>query len=236
MSRRPRIRDSHGGRISTPEDDRRHAWLSQRKEWAIEQLPESASATTRSRVRAEVERALVRFGPQDPENEIRDLVQATLDSILLELAGRDAEATHARRREEYLEQSEIYLEVALLLMAGERTTAMLGRPEYAKPALTERLRRRLRRMLTGRESPPEVLEHTVEFVGRCLAKQPPPPRQWGRRVATGTFVTTMVAGKLLEQIPELRELVNMGLAAGGMKLGALLARLAAARKTPHHEA
>jgi hypothetical protein len=179
-----------------------------------------------------VERALVRLGPQDPENEVRDLVQATLDPILLELAGRDADAARGRRKQEYLEQVEIYLEIALLLMAGTRTTAMLSRPEYAKPVLTERLRRRFRRLLTGGETHAEVLEHTIEFVDRCLAKQPPAPRQWGRRFATGTFVTKMITEKVLEEIPELRELVNMGLAAGGRKLGAVLARLAAARKAP----
>jgi len=230
MPRRPQIRDSHG--TPPPADDRRRAWLSRWKEWAIGQLPESASAATRSRVRLEVERALARLGTQDPENEIRDLVQATLDPILLDLAGRDADVAHARRKQEYLEQVEIYLEIALLLVAGARTTAMLGRPEYAKPVLSERLRRRLRRKLTGSESTPEVLEHAVEFVDRCLAKQPPPPRQWGRRLATGTFVTTVVLGKVLEQNPELRELVNKGLTAGGMKLGAVLARFAAARKAP----
>jgi len=218
--------------MPAPGDDRRRAWLSRWKEWAIEQLPESASAGARSRTRVEVARTLARFGAQDPENEVRDLVQATLDPILLELANRDDDAAHARRKQEHLEQVEIYLEIALLLVAGPRSIAMLSRPEYGKPVLTERLRRRFRRRLTGSESHPEVLEHTVEFVHRCLAKQPPPPRQWGRRLATGTFVTTMVAGKLLEQNPELRELVNMGLAAGGMKLRAVFARLAATWKAP----
>jgi len=179
-----------------------------------------------------VERALARLGAQDPENEVRDLVQATLDPILLELAGRETDAAHARRKQEYLEQVEVYLEIALLFMAGERTTAMLSRPEYAKPVLAERLRRRFCRLLTGGEAAPKVLEHTIAFVDRCLAKQPPPRRQWGRRLGTGALATTMVAGKLLEQIPELRELVNMGLAAGGTKLGAILARFVAARKAP----
>ena len=231
MPRRPQIRASHDDPTPAP-DDARRGWLSRWKEWAIERLPESASAATRSRVRLEVERALVRLGAQDPENEVRDVVQAKLDSILHDLARRDVDAAHTRAKQEYLERAEVYLEIALLFVAGERTTAMLSRPEYAKPVLAGRLRRRFRRLLTGGESAPKVLEHTIAFVDRCLAKQPPPPRQWGRRLATGTLATTMVAEKLLEQIPELRELVNIGLAAGGTKLGAVLARFMAARKAP----
>ncbi len=232
MPRRSQMRGANDGSAPAPRDDARRAWLSHWKEWAIEQVPVSASAATRSRVRLEVERALARLGAQDPENEVRDMVQATLDPILQELAGRDTDATHARRKQEHLEQVETYLEIALLLVAGPRTTAMLRRPEYAKPILTERLRRRLRRTLTGGESYQEVLDHTIAFVDRCLAKQPPPPRQWGRRLSTGTLITTVVAAKVLEQNPELRELVNKGLAAGQQKLRALLARLAAARKPP----
>jgi hypothetical protein len=232
MSRRPQMRGAHDGPEPAPRDDARRAWLSHWKEWAIEQVPASASATTRSRVRLEVERALARLGAQDPENEVRDMVQATLDPILQEFAGRDADAAHARQKQEHLEQVEIYLEIALLLVAGPRTTAMLRRPEYAKPVLTERLRRRLHRTLTGAESHPEVLEQTIAFLDRCLAKQQPPPRQWGRRIATGTFVTTVAAAKVLEQNPELRELVSKGFAAGQKKLRAALARVTAARKPP----
>ncbi len=232
MSRRPQMRGADDGPEPAPRDDARRAWLSHWKEWAIEQVPASASATTRSRVRLEVGRALARLGAQDPENEVRDTVQATLDPILQELAASDADATHARRKQEHLEQVEMYLGLVLLLVAGPRTTAMLRRPEYAKLVLTERLRRRLRRTLTGGESHQEVLEHTVAFIDRCLAKQPLPPRQWGRRLATGTFVTTVAAAKVLEQNPELRELVSKGFAAGQKKLRAALARVTAARKPP----
>jgi hypothetical protein len=202
------------------------------KEWAIAQIPASAPAATRSRVRLEVERALARLGAQDPENEVRDVVQATLDPILQELTGRDGDVARTRLKQEYLERVEVYLEIALLLQTGASTTAMLRRPDYAKPVLAEHLRRRLRRTLTGGESHQEVLEHTIAFLERCLAKQPPPPRQWGRRLATGTFVTTVVAAKVLEQSPELRELVSKRLAAGQEKLRTVLARLAAARKPP----
>ena len=232
MPRRLRMRSTNDGPGPAPRDDARRAWLSRWKEWAIEQVPASASATTRSRVRLEVERALVRLGAPDPENEVRDMVQATLDPILQEFAGRDADAAHARQKQEHLEQVEIYLEIALLLVAGPRTTAMLRRPEYAKPVLTEHLRRRLRRTLSGGESHQEVLEHTIAFIDRCLAKQPPPPRQWGRRLATGTFVTTVAAAEVLKQNPELLELVNKGLAAGQERLRAALARVTAARKPP----
>jgi hypothetical protein len=218
--------------MPTPEDGHRRVWLSRWKEWAIEQLPESASAAIRSRTRLEVEHALTRLGTQDAENEIRDLVEATLDPILLELANRDANATNARQKQKYLEQAEAYLEIALVLMASARTTTMLNRPEYARPVLAERLRHRVRRLLTGAESHTEVLEQTIEFLDRSLAEQPLPPREWGQRLAKGTFVTTMVAGKLLKQIPELRELVDMGLTATGTKLGAILARHVAARKPP----
>ncbi len=147
MSRRPQMRGANDGPAPAPRDDARRAWLSHWKEWAIERVPVSASAITRSRVRLEVERALARLGAQDPENEVQDMVQAVLDPILQELAV-------------------------------------------------------------------------------------PPPRQWGRRLATGTFVTTVAAAKVLEQNPQLRELVKKGLAAGQEKLRAALARVTAARKPP----
>ena len=232
MPRRPRMRSTNDGPGPAPRDDARRAWLSRWKEWAIEQLPPSATAPTRSRLRLEVERALARLGALDPEDEVRDLVLATLDPILQQLASRDADATHARRKQEHLEQVETYLAIALLLAAGPRTTAMLRRPEYAKPVLTEHLRRRLRRTLSGAESHQEVLEHTTAFIDRCLAKQPPPPRQWGRRLATGTFLTTVAAAEVLKQNPELLELVNKGLVAGQERLRAALARVTAARKPP----
>jgi len=231
MSRRPQMRGAHDGPEPAPRDDARRAWLSHWKEWAIEQMPASASATTRSRVRLEVERALARLGVQDPENEVQDMVQATLDPILQEFAGRDVDVAHARQKQEHLKQVEIYLEIALLLVAGPRTTAMLRRPGYAKPVLTEHLRRRLRRTLSGGESHQEVLEHIIAFIDRCLAKQPP-LRQWGRRLATGTFVTTVAAAEVLKQNPELLQLVNKGLAAGREKLRAALAGVTAVRKPP----
>jgi hypothetical protein len=230
MPRRPQVRGPLDGVATPPGDDARHAWLSRWKEFAIGRLAASATAATRSQVRLEVERALARLGSRDSENEIRDVVEATLDQILQDLANRDADTARARQKAEHLEQVENYLGIALLQASGPRTAAMLRRPEFAKPVLTERLRRRLRHTLTGGESDQEVLEHAIVFVSRCLAKQPPLPRQWGRRLATGTLATTVVAAKMLEQSPELREALNKRIAAGHEKLGALLARFAATRK------
>ncbi len=195
-------------------------------------MPASASAATRSQIRHNVERALGRLGVQDPENEVRDVVEAMVEPVLLELADREGRVARDRRKRENLEQIETYLELALWLRTGPRATAMLKRSEYAKPVLVERLRRRLRRELTGGESPEEVLEYVIAFVDRCLAKQPPPPRRWGRALATGTLVTGLVTAKVLEQSPELRALAQKGLAIGRDRLHALLARFTSGQKPP----
>src|SRR5206468_2131387 len=109
MPRRPQSRGPLDGAATPPGDDARHAWLSQWKEWAIGRLPASATAAIRSRVRLEVERALARLGCRDSENEIQDVVEATLDQILQDLAGRDADTARPRQKAEHLEQTGNYL-------------------------------------------------------------------------------------------------------------------------------
>ena len=217
--------------LATPRgDDGRSSWLSRWKEWGIHRAPASASPAARSRLRQAVERALARFTVQAPEDEVRDAVDAAIEPILRDLAEREAAATRERKKRENIKQVETWLEVALRLRAGPDTKAMLGRAEHAKPVLVERLRRRWRRELTGEESDQAVLESTIAFVDRCLAKQPPPPRRWGRRLTTGALVTAVVTGKVLDQNPELRDLARQSLAAGRDKLRALLARVTSATK------
>ncbi len=229
MPPRPRIRVPHD---AAPVDDARRVWLSHWKTWATGRLPASASAATRSQVRNNVERALARHGVKDSENEVRDVVEGTLEPVLLELAEHEARLARERRKRENLEQVETWLELALKLRSGPRTTAMLTRPEYAKPVLVERLRRRLRRDLTGDEPSEEVGEDVLAFVDRCLTKQPPPPRRWARGLATGTLVTGLVTAQVLERNPELRVLAQQGLSVGRDRLRALLVRLTSVQKPP----
>ncbi len=162
MPRRPQVRASHDGSPMLPVDDVRRAWLSRWKEWAVGRVPASASPATRSQLRHAVERALGRLTVENPDDEVRDAVDAAIEPIV--------QAT------------------------AEREVAVLR--------------------------------------DRCLAKQPPPPRRWGRRLATGALVTTLVTAKALDQHPELRGRAGLGLAAGREKLRALLARVTSMTSPP----
>jgi len=220
------------GPATVRENEGRVSWLSGWKERAIRRLPASASPAARSRLRQTVERALARFNVHDPEDEIRDAVDAAIEPMLHALAEREAAATRERRKQEHLEQIEAYLAAALSLRAGPATRTMLKHPAYAQPVLAERLRRRWRRELTGEESDEALFAFTLVFVDRCLAKQPLPPRRWPRRIATSALVTTAAIATALGQNPELRELAGRGFAAGQRKLRGLLARATSSTKAP----
>ena len=232
MPRRARIRDPLANTLPPLDSTRHRAWISHWKEWAIGQLPESATATLRSQLRLAIERALGRHGPDDPADEIRDLVQATLEPVLHELTAKAAETARGRQKHEVLEGIPALLEFALALRPGPRTAAMLSRPEYGRPVLSERLKRRIDRDFTGDESLEDILSYTVAFVDRCLAKQPPPPRRLARRLANGMVVTVGTAAKVLEQNPDLTPLIARGVGAGQQKVRAFLAKIRSQPESP----
>jgi hypothetical protein len=91
----------------------RRAWLSEFKEAAVLQLPASASPADRAKLRSEVERALRGQGPDDPPEEIQDIVATLVSETLGALEEAQRRVQQTERKAELITMGQLALEILL---------------------------------------------------------------------------------------------------------------------------
>src|SRR5215470_13437372 len=111
MPRAPRVRNGDAG--VAPVSGPRRAWLSQFKEAAVQQLPASATAPDRAKLRSDVERALRGHGPDDPAPEIQDIVATVVSEILGALEDAQRRVQQTERKAELITLGQLALELLL---------------------------------------------------------------------------------------------------------------------------
>lgn len=158
-----------------PQSPERLSWLNRWKREAVRALPASADAATRARLRADIGQALARYGPEHPEEEIRDIVQMIIERAKTTLE----QEAQAQRRRAIVEASH---RLGVVLLQGEINKLpgeLVGEPGSAKrlhvlATLRDRLRARLEENLAGEEDlPRQVLTHVKELVASWFMDQNP---------------------------------------------------------------
>lgn len=200
MPRPVRLRPVESVRNERAEARRR--WLAEWKQWAIEQLPTAAPRDMKVQIRAAVERALRSFGPEDDREEVLDIVTTIAEEMLRRLKAAADRAAHKAQKEEVLRLAALLVRSALAKFPRQQTAEMLNRPGYSLQALTVRLRRRLDRDLTGKESLEEIQARVTAWVEARLAEQPPGSKGVGRKVVVAA---ALGVGLLALERPALRD-------------------------------
>lgn len=219
-----RIRPRPTSDAPSPGDEARREWLATWKRWAISRLPLDVSPSARVHVRAAVERALASLGPEDHEEEVRDVVLGMVEDVM----GRMKATAEAARRNE--NKRAIITEVGFLLGLALRrfptddVVAMLKQPGYSLAALTEGLRRHLDRHVMGNEKLEEVMDRIVAWVERRLAEQPKPSRVLPHGVVRAGGAAVATLGMIALKNPHVRETVAREFIKAKEKARALWAR------------
>ncbi len=222
MPRRIRTRLTSEGPSPEP-DAARRKWLAIWKGWAVARLPADASRTAGVHVRTAVERALVRLGPEDSEDEVRDVVLGVVDEAVARLRAAADAAACAEMRRTIIAGADVLLGLALRRFPAADVSAMVKRRGYSRAALADRLRRHLDRHITGGEQPEEIMGRIVAWVERRLAEQPQPPRRLSRLMAPAGAAMVTVGAMSLRN-PQVKEVVTRGLEKARDKARALWAR------------
>lgn len=206
MSRRPRLRDASAG-SEGPDGEARRRWLASWKRSALTALPPETSRTDKVRVRAAVERALVRFGPEDDEAEIRDIVGGIVEEVKGGLTTEAARAARLRLKREVVDGAGELLDGVLRRFPKDQVAAMLKRPGFSGIALKARLHRFLERTITGDERPERIAELVMAWAERRLAEQPFPSTSTSRLAAgVGTAIGVLGSvGVVALQNPQIRD-------------------------------
>lgn len=201
----------------------RRQWATTWKRWAIAKLPSTTPRTVRVELRVQVERALLRFGPDDDEEEVRDLVLRIVEDALRRIQTEQDQATREENKRTVVAEAKFLLRLVLAKFPGDEVAAMLKQPGYSLPALTQGLKRHLERHVAGTETLEEILERVVAWVERRLAEQPKPSRRWPGLVAKVGGATAALTAMALKD-PEVREATIKGLARAREKAREVLAR------------
>lgn len=222
MPRRVRIRQTSDAESNASREVRRH-WLTIWKRWAVRQLPLTLARDVRVELRLQVERALLRFGPDDDEEEVRDIVLRIVEDALRRVQAENDRRTQEENKRAVVAEAESLLRLVLAKFPRDEVAAMLKQRGYSLTALTQGLKRHLERHVTGIETIEGVLGRIVAWVERRLAEQPKPSRHWpGTAVKIGG-ATAVLAAMALKN-PQMRETVGRGIEIGRDKARELWTR------------
>ena len=210
MPRRVRMREPNNAAPGASDQARRQ-WLGKWKTWALGQLPADTSARVKVQLRADVERALSRYHPDDKEPEVRDVVSSIVEETQVRLTARVAEQLYEIGKQLVLTRASVYLRTALARFPRRPVAAMLKRPESSFVALTARLHQHLERHVKGDEDEGEVQRLVDAWVARRLAEQPPTSQSVVGKTLTATGVVA-TAGLVAYQHPAVKAAVDEGLA------------------------
>lgn len=193
---------AHGPRV-------RRAWLSQLKEEAVRQLPASASAGDRAKLRSEVEHALRGHGPDDPAQEILDIVATLVSETLAAFEQVKLQAERTQRKAELLTMAKAALEVLLQQypahLVGQARSQQ--RIEITQ-TLWHDLRAKLSHTLSGSEEEGEVLQVVIAHATTWRREH---ERRWRPRVPTPAKVGKAIDAtmRVVEAaVPEWRQLAS----------------------------
>ncbi len=208
MPRSPRVRhqDEDASRFRA-----RRAWLSQLKEDAVHQLPSGTSPALRAKLRADVEHALRRHGPDDPALELQDILATLVAETCRQLNEFQDKATRADRKSHLM----TFARWALVVELTKCQPHLVGAPGSAKRTQTTRviwadLRANLDRTLSGIEPDDDVRQRVEEHVAqwqrahdRWWHLRPPSPQQVTKGVHAAKALVDAV-----NNTPELRQLAD----------------------------
>jgi hypothetical protein len=149
----------------------------------------------------------VRFGPEDEETEVRDVVGGIVDEAQSELTITADRTARRRVRREVVDGAGELLDALLPQFPKDKTASMLKRPGFSRIALKARLHRFLERTITGDERPERIAELVMAWVERRLADQPSASTPTGRLAAgVGTAIGVLGSvGVVALQNPQIRD-------------------------------
>lgn len=208
MPRSPRVRhqDEDESRFRA-----RRAWLSQLKEDAVHQLPPGTSPAMRAKLRADVEHALRRHGPDHPALELQDILATLVAEACRQLNEIQDKAKRTGRKSHLM----TFARWALVVELTKCPPHLVGAPGSAKRTHTTRaiwadLRANLDRMLSGIEPDDDVRQRVEEHVSQWRIEhdrwwhlRPPSPQQ----VTKGLQAVKAVVDAV-NSTPELRQVAD----------------------------
>jgi len=210
MPRRVRTREPGDDPTWSAGNDARRQWLGKWKTWAVGQLASDTSASVKTQLRVDVERALSRYRPDDDEAEIRDAVSAIVAQTNAQIETKVAGQLQGAAKALMIALAPVFLRDALAKFDRSLVAAMLKRPESSRAALTARLQRHLERQLGGDEGQNKIQRLADAWVARRLAEQPPVSNgRLGSALGAAGIVAT--AGLAAYQHPSVKTAVNQGL-------------------------
>jgi hypothetical protein len=202
---------SKGESIGASAHASRKAWLSRLKEDAVGQLPPSASAAVRARLRLDAEHALRHHGPDDPAPEVHDILATLVAEAARQVNEAEDQARRADRKADLITFARWIL-AAILHRCPAHLVGTLGsdRRSTATRAIWADLRPTLDKVLSGTESEDDVRQRVKAHVAqwrrdhdRWWHLQPPSPQQ----VAKGIQLAK-AAVEVVNNTPELRQLAD----------------------------
>ena len=195
---------------SDPSDKTRRLWVAKWKAWAVRQMPADTPLEVKVQLRADVERALARYRPDDDEAETSDIVSSLVEEARTRLTAKLTGQFQEAGKRLVIALAPVYLRAALAKFDQRLVAAMLKRPESSSAALIARLQGHLNHRLKGDEDQGDVQRLVDAWVVRRLAEQPPVSE--GRlRSALGAASAVATAGVAAYQHPNVKTVVNQGL-------------------------
>lgn len=213
MPRKPRIRGQD------PDDssrlDRRRTWLAGWKDRAVSLLPRNVPLEAKVRLREEVTEALLPYGPDDPYQEISDLVRLIAHKARQRLEEAGRERRQAQQKATLLWFGGVVLE-RLLDQCPRRLAGAPGSPKRQRVLKTLRpaLDATLQETLTGDESLGDVAARVLEQVQAWQAEQERRTRRQILTGAAGAAAATAAAAAAMVRFPAIRRTVGRGLRSG----------------------
>jgi len=172
-------------------------------------LASDTSASVKTQLRVDVERALNRYRPDDDEAEIRDAVSAIVAQTNSQIETKAARQLQGAAKALMVALAPVFLRDALAKFDHSLVAAMLKRPESSRAALTARLQRNLERQLVGDEGQNKIQRLVDAWVARRLGEQPPVSNgRLGSALRAAGIVAT--AGLAAYQQPSVKTAVNQG--------------------------
>ena len=150
MPRRISVRgpnEDHSG----ASDESRRLWVAKWKASAVAQMPADTPLEVKVQLRADVDRALARYRPDDDEAEISDIVASAVEEARTRLTAKLTGQFQEARKRLVIALAPVYLRAALAKFDQRLVAAMLRRPESSSAALIARLQGHLNPRLKGDE-------------------------------------------------------------------------------------
>jgi len=173
-------------------------------------MPADTPLEVKVQLRADVDRALARYRPDDDEAEISDIVTSAVEEARTRLTAKLTGQFQEAGQKLVIALASVYLRAALAKFDQRLVAAMLKRPGYSSAALTARLQGHLKHRLKGDEDQGDVQRLVDAWVVRRLVEQPPVSE--GRlRSALGAAGAVATAGVAAYQLPTVKAAVDQGL-------------------------